>query len=442
MIYRFSGLLSLALTTVVLRTKTATVYATPTAARSIGGTESSNESTAQERVARELQTQETVTPTFFLTIVNDPLTTVPTFSSPPQTVVPTLPFTPVPTTVTMVPTFPGSVSMVPQTVVPTRLVPTIVPTVIDTFPTTIVPTVIDTSPKTIVPTTIDTFPTTIVPTDPDTPAPSVICTDDPDFRINGDEEKDCEYVIKNNKEVRCTRPGALEACRATCDPACYSSSPSSSPTSQPIPSASPSSSSTIDCTDDPDYRVNGKKKQSCEWVAKRNTRKRCDLGGKVEEEQANFFCRLTCNPACEPPPAPTAAPTFKPSIEPPCKDIEEFVINGVVRNCKWTGKFDNVRCKRTTESGIKVSDACPSVCDSRCTCTNTKKIFPFENKKRTCRLILKRNGDCLKNAGRKKIVADFCPRKCDDCYPEELRPKKKTKKKKRKKGRKKSRIII
>jgi len=401
MIYRFSGLLSLVLTTVVIRTKTATVYATPTAARSISGTESSIESTVQERVGstravRELQT------------VGDPLTLVPTLPDP-QTVVPTLPFTTVGDPLTAVPTLPF-----------TR-VPTPVPTVIDTFPTTIFPTEIDTT------------------------APSVICTDDPDFRINGDEEKDCGYIIKNNKEIRCTRPGALEGCRATCDPACQSSSQSSSPSSQPIPSSSPSSSSTIDCIDDLDYRANGKENQSCEWVAKRNTRKRCDLGGKVKEDQANFFCRLTCNPACEPPPAPTAAPTFKPSVEPPCKDVEEFVINGVVRNCKWTGKFENVRCKRLTESGIKVSDACPSVCDRRCTCTNTSKIFPFENKKRTCKLILKRKGDCLKKAGRKKIVADFCPRKCLDCYPEELRPKKRRPKKRKqneKKKRKNSRIII
>jgi len=74
-------------------------------------------------------------------------------------------------------------------------------------------------------------------------------------------------------------------------------------------------------------------------------------------------------------------------------------------------------------------------CDLRCSCKNSKKKFKFDpetngrklkstkkekapkNKKDVkCAEIVPTEGDCTKPAGWNKIVADFCPKKCDDCY--------------------------
>jgi hypothetical protein len=101
----------------------------------------------------------------------------------------------------------------------------------------------------------------------------ILCADDPDFRLNGVKAKNCEWVAKQKTEERCKKPGVMEACTLTCSP-------------------HPECAPRTDCTDDYDFRLNGIKGKSCEWVAKQKTDKRCEKPGVMDS------CRRTCNPIC------------------------------------------------------------------------------------------------------------------------------------------------
>jgi surface protein len=98
------------------------------------------------------------------------------------------------------------------------------------------------------------------------------CYDDPDFQLNGIKAKTCEWVAKQKTSERCKKPGVIDACRQTCNPVC--------------PAAA------VDCTNDQDFRLNGIKAKTCEWVAKQKTNERCKKPGVMNA------CSQTCNPSC------------------------------------------------------------------------------------------------------------------------------------------------
>jgi hypothetical protein len=102
----------------------------------------------------------------------------------------------------------------------------------------------------------------------------MVCADDPGFQLNGVKSKNCEWVAKQHTAERCMKPGVMTACRRTCDP-------------NPLCSAAG-----VDCTNDQDFRLNGIKAKTCEWVAKQKTNERCKKPGVMNA------CRQICNPSC------------------------------------------------------------------------------------------------------------------------------------------------
>lgn len=117
------------------------------------------------------------------------------------------------------------------------------------------------------------------------------CVDNPEFLLNGIEHKSCAWVAKQKTDERCTKPGVLAACSATCNPSC--------------------ATTTLDCTDDTEFKLNGVKSKNCEWVAKQKTDGRCKKLGVMDS------CRRTCNPSCG------------------CRDsTDEFEIEGATITCE------------------------------------------------------------------------------------------------------------
>lgn len=110
-------------------------------------------------------------------------------------------------------------------------------------------------------------------------------------------------------------------------------------------------------------------------------------------------------------PAPSSKPSCENSIGYLYEEVEEH-------SCEWAADKPKKRCKKkdSTRENQKLSVFCPFECDLRCGCRNHKKPFSFEGKKKRCKSV--NESDCMKEAGRggKKIVADFCPKKCNTCY--------------------------
>merc|ERR1711935_5733 len=190
------------------------------------------------------------------------------------------------------------------------------------------------------------------------------------------------------------------------------------------PTFSPSASPTLSCVDDPNFRINGVDTFSCKWIAKKDTKKRCQAG---KDALAPFKkCRATCDPACatpSPTTVPTVAPSFKPSSESNCLDVETFIRKNKEKTCEWAADLPIERCIKEDDSKRIVEDLCPSVCNYRCTCTNAKEPFDFRDRTKKCRRVKVSNGQCGEPAGKglKKIVSDFCPKKCKSCYAKPLR---------------------
>jgi len=147
-----------------------------------------------------------------------------------------------------------------------------------------------------------TSPPTITEQPTTTPQPTEFCTDDEDFRFNGNDDQDCEFVGEN-PDVRCDLTGATESCRLSCNELCETTpGPTPTATDTPQDTAGPTSAGT--CKDDPDFRINGNENQDCEYVAA-NTANRCSRTGATEA------CPSVCNPECES--TATAAPSSVPT---------------------------------------------------------------------------------------------------------------------------------
>lgn len=142
----------------------------------------------------------------------------------------------------------------------------------------------------------------------------VNCKNDPEFGLKGDPEKDCDFIAEN-PDVRCPKKGALEGCPEICNPVCAQPpSPTSAPTI-PSPSASPS----IDCTDDPEFRLKNDPEKDCAYIAE-DTELRCDKKGVLEG------CPATCNLECE-----------STGIDPVCNEKINQCLPCVERGCFFKG---------------------------------------------------------------------------------------------------------
>lgn len=129
-------------------------------------------------------------------------------------------------------------------------------------------------------------------------------------------------------------------------------------------------------------------------------------------------------PSGDPSGLPTGIPSGAlsgppPSSKPSCENSSGYLYEEVEeQNCEWAADNPKKRCKfkDSTRENQKLSVFCPFECDLRCGCRNHKKPFSLEGKKKKCKSV--NESDCMKEAGRggKKIVADFCPKKCNTCY--------------------------
>lgn len=187
------------------------------------------------------------------------------------------------------------------------------------------------------------------------------------------------------------------------------------PSGPPHPTLLPTSP-TVGCTDDGDFKLNNSQRLTCDWVAKKKTDYRCKLTQKSTNLLVSFYCPATCNPDCiTAAPTISEAPSFKPSVVSPCDDVEGYKFNSNInKGCDWVAQYPFTRCRKKDKIGLKLKHACPSVCNLRCTCRNSKMPFALKGKQSKCKNL--RRKDCNTKAGRKGIVADFCPRKCKACY--------------------------
>eukprot|EP00536_Pseudo-nitzschia_multiseries_P015903 jgi/Psemu1/219505/e_gw1.979.4.1 len=207
----------------------------------------------------------------------------------------------------------------------------------------------------------------------------------------------------------------------------------------------------MDCTNDGSFRLDGKKNRDCNWVAKKNTRRRCQQTDRASKLRVKFFCPLFCKEKCKrlhQSSAPSPLP-LHPSCPP---NNPDFRFNGHPRkDCAWAAKQPEKRCgleveeenhENTIDGGIskskkKVREWCPSACDLSCVCKNSKKPFELEHDDAGTALgckTIKTKAQCNHNAttignsnsnsnsssnnGKskgKKLVADFCPKKCGTC---------------------------
>jgi len=153
------------------------------------------------------------------------------------------------------------------------------------------------------------------------------------------------------------------------------------------------------CSDDQEYRFNGKKQKSCDWVAEKDTYKRCN---RKDEKGMRVFqhCKKTCNKcSCE-------------------DDPDFFVGSNKNKNCAWANaKRTKERCKAEG-----VAENCLYTCSSKC-CEN-KPDFTFfwrgerrsgcdfvdDGGRKSEKSYKKRNQLC-----RKKHIAGNCPDACQIC---------------------------
>eukprot|EP00534_Pseudo-nitzschia_fraudulenta_P017847 CAMPEP_0201265320 /NCGR_PEP_ID=MMETSP0853-20130426/12325_1 /ASSEMBLY_ACC=CAM_ASM_000640 /TAXON_ID=183588 /ORGANISM="Pseudo-nitzschia fraudulenta, Strain WWA7" /LENGTH=194 /DNA_ID=CAMNT_0047569579 /DNA_START=185 /DNA_END=769 /DNA_ORIENTATION=+ len=188
----------------------------------------------------------------------------------------------------------------------------------------------------------------------------------------------------------------------------------------------PSTSPTTACFDDPDFFLNGHKRLNCEWVAKKPSKvhKRCALVDKSTSRSAGSHCQGSCDPDCAskvPTESPTGNPTFAPSSESRCVNDDKFRLDGIKhKHCTWAARSPLKRCRMTDSvTGTKMNEACPEVCNLRCSCSNSKGVFILDNARRSCGIISR--DEChIVSSNHQKTVADFCPRKCNNCYKEQI----------------------
>jgi hypothetical protein len=206
----------------------------------------------------------------------------------------------------------------------------------------------------------------------------VTCVNDPDFRLNGVKAKDCEWVAKQKTSERCLKPGVSAACIATCSPLC--------------------ATTTLDCTDDPEFKLNGLKGKSCEWVAKQKTDERCKKPGVMDS------CRRTCNPSCG------------------CRDsTDEFEIQGSSITCE---DLDISKCDEEVTSSGEFSDAQLEQLDGLLQSILNTALTPIRD---TLDAIEDAIEDAIDDAAVEEDVvieeviaepvtyADLCPNKCQKC---------------------------
>jgi hypothetical protein len=106
---------------------------------------------------------------------------------------------------------------------------------------------------------------------PSSPPSHDLCgADNPDFRANGKDGKDCDWIAEK-PQTRCIKDeAALHKCPSVCSPVC-----------------------TGICQIDLDYRNKNKSKRDCDWVAKKPN-SRCGL----TNNEPFFKCSGVCNPFC------------------------------------------------------------------------------------------------------------------------------------------------
>jgi hypothetical protein len=97
-----------------------------------------------------------------------------------------------------------------------------------------------------------------------------VCEDDPTFRANGMDNRNCDWIAKK-PQTRCIKDeDALHKCPSICSPLC-----------------------TGICQIDGDYRNKNKSKRDCDWVARKSD-SRCHLSNN----EPYFKCSGVCNPFC------------------------------------------------------------------------------------------------------------------------------------------------
>merc|ERR1712232_524607 len=189
-------------------------------------------------------------------------------------------------------------------------------------------------------------------------APSVNCVDDPDFLLNGNENRNCEWARDNpdRVDIRCakvdsvTNVAVADACPLSCNPECEEFVPTPTPeTSEP--------------TISPEAQCG-------------------------EDDPTPFF--LTNNPQR-------------------------------VRNCEWVGSNNRkreTRCNREATDEESVSTKCTFTCQLRCVCKNSKKGFRLNGEGGVkCRNVTRNQCDQgVRFQGRNTSVKERCPKKCNYCY--------------------------
>ena len=157
------------------------------------------------------------------------------------------------------------------------------------------------------------------------------------------------------------------------------------------------------------------------------------LDGVLKFEGAEFGCsesKELCVPSSDDTTTPTASPiatTNPPSYLPsgmypsshPCTNS-----NGTVQ----LTKKKTTTCAKLEEGSSKkkkkyckipdVFQACPGVCNTKCTCTDEKKFkLNGEEKKYKCKKVGKKGQpECSGTVNNKTLVEDVCPKKCDVCF--------------------------
>ena len=171
------------------------------------------------------------------------------------------------------------------------------------------------------------------------------------------------------------------------------------------------------CADSSDFRLNGKKRRNCKWAGRKRKKSRCN---KVDEDtgmKVKQFCRKTCYKNCdEPPPSPSPQPP-DPDHANRCFDTEGFAFEGErSKDCDWVKELPSLRCnqKDETKNDAEIRTFCPSVCNKRCTCQDSKKTIPSLDIK--CKDVRKQK-HCREDSGMEghPQVRDMCPLKCDYC---------------------------
>jgi hypothetical protein len=113
------------------------------------------------------------------------------------------------------------------------------------------------------------------------------------------------------------------------------------------------------CEDSDDWR--SRNDRDCSWVARKNTRNRCNVRGSILGEEDVVVrgydgCPKTCGSRC------------------PCKDSDDWRLvanNGKAKDCSWVAKSANKRCKQEGHmlgaegTVIKGKDGYPKTC-GRC----------------------------------------------------------------------------